>query len=506
MRRETVEAVVCWQDSLGYKEPFEITFHGGEPLVAGLGFYRMALPLLREGFAPRKVRFGMQSNLWLLTDELCELFHEYGVSLGTSLDGPEAINDTQRGAGYFKRTMAGIGRAQAHGLPVSCICTFTSRSAPHAEEIFDFFVQAGLSFSIHASLPSLQYPGAIDWTLSPEAYGKLLVKVLDRYLVNLDQVRVGTLDSLCKSIPAGQGGICVFGNCLGNYLSVAPRGEIYPCQRFAGIPAYQLGNVHECPTLEMLSTAPVWRMLQDRQARIAEECRDCPHLAICNGGCPYNVLAANKNFRHTLRDPYCSSYQHIFNHIIDRAMEEVFSEENLNAVINASDPEAGLLQRGKLLSIMKDGSHPYDTSQRARHTLAAVALAATGSPAEATRKFQHLGLVSDLERTEIGMQMLYQNSNTAFQKWGQQVGSSNQHCYQCTLRYLCVGLHNTWNQQHEQDTLDMTPMDCASLFQHARPLLAGALKQQGISVEQWEAVGLPLPNSAPTAKSILATL
>jgi uncharacterized protein len=61
----------------------------------------MALPLLRDGLAPRRVRFAAQSNLWLLTDELCELFAEHGVSLGTSLDGPEALNrlePTRRGS------------------------------------------------------------------------------------------------------------------------------------------------------------------------------------------------------------------------------------------------------------------------------------------------------------------------------------------------------------------------------------------------------------------------
>ena len=72
MRRETVEAVVRWQNSFDGSELLEITFHGGEPLVPGAPFYRMALPLLREGLASLQVRFAVQSNLWLLTDDLCE--------------------------------------------------------------------------------------------------------------------------------------------------------------------------------------------------------------------------------------------------------------------------------------------------------------------------------------------------------------------------------------------------------------------------------------------------
>jgi sulfatase maturation enzyme AslB (radical SAM superfamily) len=163
MTRATLDAVVRWQNALGDKDTLEITFHGGEPLVPGIQFYRMALPLLRDGLAPRRVRFAMQSNLWLLTDELCDLFREYGVSLGTSLDGPEPINDAQRGTGYFSRTMASIKRARVHGLDVGCICTFTSQSAPHAQEIFDFFVREGLGFSIHAALPTLSRSSAAQY-------------------------------------------------------------------------------------------------------------------------------------------------------------------------------------------------------------------------------------------------------------------------------------------------------------------------------------------------------
>ena len=169
------------------QSPLEITFHGGEPLLPGAGFYHVALPLLRDQLSSRQVGFAMQSNLWLLTDELCDLFCEYEVSIGTSLDGPERINDDQRGEGYYRRTMAGIERARKHGISIGCICTFTAQSAAHIEEIFDFFVREGLDFSIHAAVPSVQYPKADGRTLSPEAHGAFcgLFTYLLCYVLNL---------------------------------------------------------------------------------------------------------------------------------------------------------------------------------------------------------------------------------------------------------------------------------------------------------------------------------
>lgn len=403
MTQATVEAVVRWQNALGDEKSLEITFHGGEPLVPGANFYRMALPLLRDGLSPRRVRFGLQSNLWLLTDELCELFREYGVSIGTSLDGPELINDAQRGQGYFRRTMAGIERARAHGLDVGCICTFTAQSAPHADEIFDFFVGKGLDFSIHAALPSLSLQGSGEargggngWHLSPEFHGELLVNMLDRYLANLDKIRISTLDSMCRSISADYGGICTFGDCLGDYLAVTPNGDIYSCQRFIGMEQYYLGNVHTCPTMETLSATPAWHVFQDRQDRIASECGGCAHLNFCRGGCPYSVLVASGGeFNGTLRDPHCPAYKRVFSYATDRALAEVFSEENLDAVVTQGPSKYGLMRKGKLLQIMRGGPHPQEVSMQARKVVAAVALAASNSPEEAVEKLDRAGLVTD---------------------------------------------------------------------------------------------------------------
>jgi uncharacterized protein len=395
MSREILAAVVRWQNALnGDRKSVEITFHGGEPLVPGLRFYRNALSFLREGLTATEVQFGVQSNLWLLTEELCALFREYDVSLGTSLDGSETINDSQRGEGYFQRTMNGIERARTCGMNVGCICTFTKQSAQQAAEVFNFFVQAGLDFSIHAALPSLGHPN-MRWTLSPEEYGQLLVDMLDHYLDNATRIRISTLDAMSRSVSASQGSICTFGDCLGKYLAVDPEGWIYSCQRFAGIEDYRLGHVQDCPTLDDLAAAPFWRSLEARQSCIKEACGDCPYLDFCRGGCPYNVLAANGGtFGKRLRDPYCPAYERVFRAITDRALEEIFSEKNMDAVVEKGPGQYGLMHKGRLLHIMRGGPHPREVARQARKVVAAVALAVSASPAEALQKLDEAGVVT----------------------------------------------------------------------------------------------------------------
>ena len=292
MRPEVFDAALDWiSATTPPDQALEITFHGGEPLIAGTAWYRRNLPLLRRRLGDR-LRLGIQSNLWLLDDETCELFREHRVSIGTSLDGPEAINDAQRGSGYFARTMAGIETARRHGLGAGVICTFTRRSAPHYREVFEFFAGQWLGFSVHAAVCGLD--GARDDGLALTAQEKagLFIELFDYYQANVTRARISTFNSMARSISAGHGGLCTFTDCLGGYLTLAPDGGIFSCNRFAHHPEWRLGWVQQGPALEELGCSPAWQTLRRRELAVHEDCGDCAHFAYCRGGCAYNAIAA----------------------------------------------------------------------------------------------------------------------------------------------------------------------------------------------------------------------
>jgi uncharacterized protein len=167
---EIINEVVAWLKNFR-NDRVTFTFHGGEPLLAGADFYRNALPLLSEGLRHLNPEFAMQSNLWLLTPELAQILARYHVPIGTSIDGPKEINDPQRGDGYFEKTMRGYELAQAHGVNVRFICTFTAQSVKQREEIFQFFLKNGFIMKLHPALPSLRNKKPEQWALPPQEYG-----------------------------------------------------------------------------------------------------------------------------------------------------------------------------------------------------------------------------------------------------------------------------------------------------------------------------------------------
>lgn len=356
MSRSVFDAGLDWIVSNNPEQgPVSITFHGGEPLTAGHAWFACALPRLKAAFGSR-LRLGMQSNLWLLDVEFLELFAEYNVQLSTSLDGPRHINDLARGQGYFDRTLRGVDLARLYGLRPGVICTFTRQSASSYMQVLQFFLSEALPFSVHAALPS---PGlrTDQVSLSPDQYADLMIALFDAYQPHMGAFHISTFDLLLRSLACQSGALCTFGECLGSYLAFAPDGEIYTCNRFAGHPEWSLGHIQQQPGLAMLALSPVWARLQEQQRTADTSCKGCPYHAICRGGCPFTSLIASTNRPAHARDPYCPAYQRIFAHLTDRALEQVFSPANLNAIIQSGVSAQRLLHHGPLLATLRGASH-----------------------------------------------------------------------------------------------------------------------------------------------------
>jgi uncharacterized protein len=322
MSIDTVRDVVAWLKDFR-TDRVTFTFHGGEPLLAGAGFYKEALPMLAEGLQDLHPEFAMQTNLWRMTPEIARILAEYHVPIGSSIDGPEDITDSQRGKGYFEKTMNGYAIAKAHGLNVRFICTFTNRSAKHRQEIFDFFLKNGFTLKLHPALPSLRSENPGQWALPPEEYGELLVYLLDKSLEHMHDIDVMNINDLCRCVFTRRGTVCTYVDCMGNTFAVGPDGSIYPCYRFVGMPEYIMGNVRDHPGMDELMQSEAGKLMSRFKDYVDTACGECRHIRYCRGGCPYNAMAPTPGEIRGV-DPHCIAYRRIFDEINDRFNKEMF--------------------------------------------------------------------------------------------------------------------------------------------------------------------------------------
>ncbi|GAB6265820.1 MAG: TIGR04083 family peptide-modifying radical SAM enzyme [Methanothrix sp.] len=347
MTIETIEEIVEWLRDFR-DDPVTFTFHGGEPLLAGADYYIAALPMLKRELEHLSPNFALQTNLWLLTPELAEVLAEHEIPIGSSLDGPQELNDLQRSRGYYERTIAGYDLAKKHGLQVQFICTFTSYSVQFKEEIFNFFLENGLVLKLHPALPSLRSNEPDRWALPPEEYGELLVYLLDKYLENMDRIEVRNINDYARCVFTGRGTVCTFVDCMENTFAVGPDGSIYPCYRFVGMPEFVMGNVRDRPSQADLAASPAGVRMRQFKEYVEVNCEGCKHLRYCRGGCPYNAIAPTDGVIMGV-DPHCIAYKRIFDEISDRFNKEMMGSMGLEA----TGPGSSGSSRPGIMSLMQ---------------------------------------------------------------------------------------------------------------------------------------------------------
>ncbi|MCR4608766.1 MAG: radical SAM protein [Eubacterium sp.] len=321
------------------KEDINLTFHGGEPLLAGYDFYKWILPIVRQRFG-RRIHIAIQSNLWAMDESLAELFAEYMVAVSTSLDGPEDMCDSQRGEGYYERTMTGIEALRKRGIPVRVITTFSSGGSDRAAEVYNKSV---LPYAVHAAVPA----DSDEYILLPEIYKKVLIDTYEAYKSDISHNRILTLDAMAEGVLKGKGALCTFTNCLGSFVAIDPDGDMYSCQRFAGYKEYRIGNIMNHPSEEDITNSPGYKRLKLAEEKKSQGCRGCGHYEYCKGGCLYNAIISGSE-----RDPYCDSYNAVFDRM-ERDMALEMGASMLGAGGKSEPVPAVLAMAG-------DRKHPAD--------------------------------------------------------------------------------------------------------------------------------------------------
>lgn len=318
--KAALEKTVRYAERQGFSE-IHLLWHGGEPLLAGLGFFRAAITMLR-GLAPDlRFRHYLQTNGLLLDEDFCAFFHDHEFQLGISLDGPQVLHDSMRigadGQGSHAAVLGKVRLLAEQGVAAGFNAVVTRRSLGQEKAIYRFFQDLGYGFRVNPMIPGRHPETSAPYLLQPGEYGAFLCRLFDAWAgTESRRVPVSPLNLYLEAIVGGAPYECQQRRtCAGSHLGVKPSGDVVLCSRFE---TPSLGNIHDHEIQELVAS-PFCEDIR-RRAETLSECQKCGHRPICHGGCPLNALVFCHDYM--VKDPFCKDYQLIFARI-QRALADL---------------------------------------------------------------------------------------------------------------------------------------------------------------------------------------
>ncbi|MFA5258846.1 MAG: radical SAM protein [Candidatus Pacearchaeota archaeon] len=306
-------------------------WHGGEPLLMGLDFYRQALEIQRRSEIRGGLENSIQTNGTLINEETAKFFSENNFSVGLSLDGPKELNDRTRlyktGESTFYDVMHAIETLRKYSVEPRVIVTLNKQNIGEVDSIYQFLKQNKIGAAFN---PLVKSGNAVknyqDLEISPTEFNKAKSNLFDTWFNDDNPVSLGCIEDFFKNLLSGNCfHYCTFSpSCQEEFLSIGPLGDVYPCGEFSGINGFRYGNINE-DSIEEIFASPLRKKLTQRAEHI-EECKGCNYQKSCGGGCMSNAYSYTGDV--FSRDPYCQTYKTLFQKASEKIIQ--ISERRFN--------------------------------------------------------------------------------------------------------------------------------------------------------------------------------
>ena len=275
------------------------TWHGGEPTLAGMDFYKKAMELERK-YLPRgwEAWNNLQTNGLLLNEGWCRFLKENRFDVGLSIDGPAPVHDRNRrlvnGEGTFERVRTAIRRLREAGVEPDLLCTVNEVSQEQPLEVYRALRETGCGWVQFIPVVIRDAEGfAAPGSVSPEGYGSFLTAVFDEWVTHdLGVLDVQLFAEMARIMAGGEASLCWMSPVCGHVLIAEEDGAVYSCDHFVD-PDHRLGTLKGGSIARMAGGEFQRSFGLSKRDALTDECRSCPHLRFCNGGCPKDRFGAS---------------------------------------------------------------------------------------------------------------------------------------------------------------------------------------------------------------------
>ena len=335
---------VCIRKYIEANDVPEVTFnwHGGEPLVMGLDFYRKAVALEQKYASGKTIRNTLQTNGTLITQEWASFFRDNDFLIGISIDGPQDIHDKYRkdkgGAPTFDKVMRGLNILYRTGVSYNTMTTVNKSGEGRGLEVYNFLKGIGSRYMqfmpvvehvkypagkngkpVKGARPYIVSPSAegaviARWSVDALAFGRFLTDIFDSWVLNdVGRYFVNIFDAALARWCGEMPGTCAYAETCGGNSIIEHNGDVYSCDHFV-YPEYRLGNVLDGDLREMMTSAAQTKFGIGKRNALPVKCIRCDWRFACSGECPkhrFNRTESGETGLNALCEGYRMFYSHV---------------------------------------------------------------------------------------------------------------------------------------------------------------------------------------------------
>ena len=310
------------------------TWHGGEPLMRSIDFYKKALALQKKYAHGKQIDNVIQTNGTLLTDEWCEFFAKNHWLVGISIDGPQEYHDhyrvTPAGKPSWEKVMQGIQLLKKHRVEWNAMAVVNAYNAEHPLEFYHFFRDNGCQYlqftpiverlTEHedgrtlASLADDREIPLADASVTPQQWGNFLCTIFDDWVRHdVGKTFVEIFDCTLANWMGVLPGICAYSKECGHAGVMEHNGDVYSCDHFV-FPEYKLGNIKDQSLIDMLYGEKQQAFSRLKHTSLPRQCKECDMEFACHGECPKNRFEKDKYGEPGL-NYLCQGYYQYYSHV-----------------------------------------------------------------------------------------------------------------------------------------------------------------------------------------------
>jgi uncharacterized protein len=321
MNDDMLEKYIIQHIEASTEETIFFSWHGGEPLMAGIDFFRKAVALQKKHKpSGRTIINGVQTNGTLIDWNWGSFLAEEKFMVGLSIDGPGDLHNrfrtTPDGRSSLPKVLRGYEILQRYRISSEILCVVNSFNVKFPLVIYNFFKELGAKYITFLPLVERRpgtKSGVSRASVPPLEFGRFLVSVFDEWIErDIGEIKIQIFEEAARTAFNQEHTLCIFKEICGGVPVVELNGDFYSCDHFVNRDNL-IGNINEGSIAGFLDSKRQKAFGRAKSLTLPRYCIECEVKAMCNCECPKNRFINTPDGEPGL-NYLCSGYKTFFNH------------------------------------------------------------------------------------------------------------------------------------------------------------------------------------------------